>query len=77
MLRQDPTETLFSFLCTVNNSISRTVAMINRLCTAYGNKVNGTLDKGTTSFQNLGQLTHEFAKATVKLFVSFGLGQSF
>ena len=40
VLKQDPTETLFSFLCSVNNSISRIVPMIEKMATAYGSQVS-------------------------------------
>ncbi|XP_068453590.1 N-glycosylase/DNA lyase [Clinocottus analis] len=36
MLRQDPTECLFSFICTSNNHISRIHGMVERLCQALG-----------------------------------------
>ncbi|XP_075956480.1 N-glycosylase/DNA lyase [Anarhichas minor] len=36
MLRQDPTECLFSFICTSNNHISRIHGMVERLCRALG-----------------------------------------
>ncbi|XP_035500242.2 N-glycosylase/DNA lyase [Scophthalmus maximus] len=36
MLRQDPTECLFSFICTSNNHISRIQGMVDRLCQALG-----------------------------------------
>ncbi|XP_008287738.1 N-glycosylase/DNA lyase [Stegastes partitus] len=36
MLRQDPTECLFSFICTSNNHISRIQGMVERLCEALG-----------------------------------------
>ncbi|RLV99607.1 hypothetical protein DV515_00009781 [Chloebia gouldiae] len=36
VLRQDPVECLFSFICTSNNHISRITAMIERLCQAFG-----------------------------------------
>ncbi|KAL4645948.1 N-glycosylase/DNA lyase [Arapaima gigas] len=36
MLRQDPTECLFSFICTSNNHISRIQGMIERLCAKLG-----------------------------------------
>ncbi|XP_061687669.1 N-glycosylase/DNA lyase [Syngnathoides biaculeatus] len=37
LLRQDPTECLFSFICTSNNHISRIQGMVERLCQAKGN----------------------------------------
>ena len=36
MLRQDPVECLFSFLCSSNNHISRIHGMVDRLCQRYG-----------------------------------------
>lgn len=36
MLRQDPYECLFSFICSQNNHISRIHGMVNRLCMRYG-----------------------------------------
>ncbi|XP_069499352.1 N-glycosylase/DNA lyase isoform X2 [Ambystoma mexicanum] len=39
ILRQDPTECLFSFICTSNNHISRITGMIERLCQAFGERL--------------------------------------
>ena len=39
MLRQDPVECLFSFICSSNNHISRIHGMVNRLCAAYGERM--------------------------------------
>lgn len=36
MLRQDPHECLFQFICSSNNHISRIHGMVERLCSAYG-----------------------------------------
>lgn len=36
MLRQDPVECLFQFICSQNNHISRIHGMVERLCAAYG-----------------------------------------
>ncbi|XP_062248824.1 N-glycosylase/DNA lyase [Platichthys flesus] len=36
MLRQDPTECLFTFICTSNNHISRIQGMVDRLCQTLG-----------------------------------------
>ncbi|TSL97280.1 N-glycosylase/DNA lyase [Bagarius yarrelli] len=36
MLRQDPVECLFSFICTSNNHISRIQGMVERLCSTLG-----------------------------------------
>ena len=39
ILRQDPTENLFSFICSSNNHISRISGMVEKLCTHYGRHV--------------------------------------
>ena len=40
MLRQDPVETLFSFICSQNNHISRIGGMVNRLAAMYGKPID-------------------------------------
>ena len=39
MLRQDPVETLFSFICSQNNHISRIGGMVNKLAGMYGRRI--------------------------------------
>jgi 3-methyladenine DNA glycosylase/8-oxoguanine DNA glycosylase len=49
MLRQDPLECLFQFVCSSNNHISRIHGMVERLCSAYGTPLapsNGLLAGG-------------------------------
>ena len=36
VLRQDPLECLFSFICSSNNNIARIAQMIEALCVTYG-----------------------------------------
>lgn len=36
VLRQDPVECLFQFVCSSNNHISRIHGMVERLCRTYG-----------------------------------------
>ena len=43
ILRQDPTENLFAFICSSNNNISRITSMVEKLCLHYGEKV-GSID---------------------------------
>jgi N-glycosylase/DNA lyase len=40
MLRQDPVETLFSFICSQNNHISRIGGMVNKLAGMYGRRID-------------------------------------
>lgn len=39
MLRQNPLECLFSFVCSSNNHISRIHGMVERLCSRYGSEI--------------------------------------
>lgn len=39
ILRQDPVETLFAFICSANNNIPRIKGMVEKLCTYYGDKI--------------------------------------
>ena len=48
ILRQDPVENLFSFICSSNNHISRISSMVEKLCENYGSEV-GEVD-GRTYF---------------------------
>jgi len=36
LLRQDPVETLFTFICSANNNIQRISSMVDKLCMTYG-----------------------------------------
>lgn len=54
MLRQDPTECLFSFICTSNNHISRIQGMVERLCQALGAPL---CQLGETSYHNFPSLS--------------------
>ena len=47
MLRQDPVETLFQFLCSSNNHISRIQLMIERLCAQWGSPLLLAEEVGT------------------------------
>ncbi|QDZ19581.1 DNA glycosylase [Chloropicon primus] len=47
LLRQDPVECLFSFVCSSNNNISRIHGMVNNLCKLYGSEIdNGKAGTG-------------------------------
>lgn len=39
VLRQDPVETLFAFICSSNNNIPRISGMVEKLCQEYGRKL--------------------------------------
>ena len=44
MLRQDPVECLFSFICSSNNHISRIHGMVEKLCSRYGTALRLTIE---------------------------------
>ncbi|NXE91488.1 OGG1 lyase, partial [Menura novaehollandiae] len=57
VLRQDPVECLFSFICTSNNHISRITAMIERLCQAFGRRLCCLDARPFHAFPSLSALT--------------------
>lgn len=57
VLRQDPVECLFSFICTSNNHISRITAMIERLCRAFGRHLCCLDSRPFHAFPSLSALT--------------------
>ncbi|NXH41965.1 OGG1 lyase, partial [Dicaeum eximium] len=57
VLRQDPIECLFSFICTSNNHISRITAMIERLCQAFGRRLCCLDSRPFYAFPSLSALT--------------------
>lgn len=50
ILRQDPVENVFSFICSSNNNIVRITKMVNSLCSSYGRFVGSFEDKEFYAF---------------------------
>uniref|UniRef100_H2Y8S4 N-glycosylase/DNA lyase n=1 Tax=Ciona savignyi TaxID=51511 RepID=H2Y8S4_CIOSA len=71
MLRQDPSETLFSFICSVNNNITRIVSMIEKMCNLYGEKL---LDYKGTAFYDFPSLPILASQNTDKDLRELGFG---
>nr|XP_033484732.1 N-glycosylase/DNA lyase isoform X1 [Epinephelus lanceolatus] len=66
MLHQDPTECLFSFICTSNNHISRIQGMVERLCQALG-ALLGQLDEASYyNFPSLSALADNSVEARLR-----------
>ncbi|EFC48010.1 predicted protein [Naegleria gruberi] len=51
LLKMEPLETLFSFICSSNNNVSRITKMVQVLCEEYGECLGEfTIDDGVTTF---------------------------
>lgn len=59
LLRQDPTECLFSFICSSNNNIARITGMVERLCQAFGPRLIQLDDVTYHGFPSLQALAGE------------------
>mmetsp|Transcript_295 Transcript_295/g.635 ORF Transcript_295/g.635 Transcript_295/m.635 type:complete len:424 (-) Transcript_295:39-1310(-) len=70
VLRQDPVECLFSFICSSNNNIARITLMIDRLCSKYGKRFGRYKNIEFFSFPKLENL----AKASEEELRALGLG---
>ncbi|XP_063755787.1 N-glycosylase/DNA lyase [Eleginops maclovinus] len=66
MLRQDPTECLFSFICTSNNHISRIQGMVERLCQALGAPLCQLDQTSYHSFPSLSALADNSVEARLR-----------
>ncbi|NXO61843.1 OGG1 lyase, partial [Phainopepla nitens] len=76
VLRQDPVECLFSFICTSNNHISRITAMIERLCQAFGRRLCCLDSRPFHAFPTLSALTGADAEARLRA-LGFGYRAKF
>lgn len=66
MLRQDPTECLFSFICTSNNHISRIQGMVKRLCQALGSPLCQLDQTSYHDFPSLSSLADSSVEAHLR-----------
>ncbi|KAG8436002.1 hypothetical protein GDO86_007193 [Hymenochirus boettgeri] len=66
ILRQDPTECLFSFICTSNNHISRITGMIERVCRSLGRRLCQLDSDVYYTFPSLEQLAADSTEAKLR-----------
>ncbi|XP_071776892.1 N-glycosylase/DNA lyase [Centroberyx gerrardi] len=66
MLRQEPTECLFSFICTSNNHISRIQGMVERLCQSLGSPLSQLDQTSYYDFPSLSSLADSSVEARLR-----------
>ena len=66
ILRQDAVETLFAFICSSNNNITRISSMVEKLCMTYGHQLGHYKDKFYYSFPSLEALAAEGVEQTLR-----------
>nr|XP_051687938.1 N-glycosylase/DNA lyase isoform X2 [Oryctolagus cuniculus] len=71
LLRQDPVECLFSFICSSNNNITRIAGMVERLCQAFGPQLTRLDDVTYHGFPSLQALAGPEVEARLR---KLGLG---
>ncbi|XP_054990803.1 N-glycosylase/DNA lyase isoform X2 [Sorex araneus] len=71
LLRQDPAECLFSFICSSNNNIARITGMVERLCQAFGPQLVQLDDVTYHGFPSLQALAGPAVEAQLR---QLGLG---
>lgn len=70
LMRQDPIECLFSFICSQNNNIPRIKSLVEKICRNYGTNIQTIDDVDYFSFPSLEQLS----AATEKELQDLGFG---
>lgn len=77
MLRQDPVENLFSFICSSNNNIPRITGMIDSMCSIYGEQLLHDDEFGVVNeFPKISRLAEDNVEATLRK-LSFGYRAKF
>ena len=59
ILRQDPVENLFAFICSSNNNIQRISGMVQQLCTKYGEYIGDVDNKSYYAFPEISTLANQ------------------
>lgn len=66
LLRQEPVETLFSFICSSNNNITRISGMIERMCQHFGEKITQLDGIDYYSFPSIERLAGDDVEQTLQ-----------
>ena len=73
ILRQDPVENLFSFICSSNNNITRISGMVEKLCSEYGKKLL-VFDGTVTEYYSFPSIAALAAKGVEERLRELGFG---
>lgn len=66
ILRQDPVENLFSFICSQNNNINRITQLVEKLCENYGKVITSFEDQKYYSFPDVSDLPNVNVEAKLR-----------
>ncbi len=66
ILKQDPIETTFAFICSSNNHISRISSMVEKLCTFYGEEIGELNGKTYYDFPKVQKLVEPDVEKKLK-----------
>lgn len=85
ILRQDPVENVFSFICATNNNIKRISQMVDKLCKRYGNILEPTCESCNKqsiydlyqSFPSVERLAEEDVFQSLRYELGFGYRAKF
>ncbi|CAL1268838.1 unnamed protein product [Larinioides sclopetarius] len=66
ILRQDPVENLFSFICSANNNIPRITSMVGKLCSNYGEKLLQMDDQTFYTFPTIDRLAADDVESKLR-----------
>lgn len=66
ILRQDPVENLFSFICSANNNIPRITSMVENLCSHFGEKICNINEKSFHAFPSTYTLAQNNVEETLR-----------
>lgn len=82
ILRQDPEENLFSFICATNNNIKRISQMIDKMCKQFGDKldtldVTGEFDSSYHSFPSTERLAQDDVFESLRHKLGYGYRAKF
>ncbi|GFT71873.1 hypothetical protein NPIL_511091 [Nephila pilipes] len=66
ILRQDPVENLFSFICSANNNIPRITSMVEKLCSNYGKALFQIGDRVFHTFPSADRLAADDVEAKLR-----------